>query len=192
MFVTPTLTPITKGLMPVINTDDESIVLIPRTYDGLDGLPKLAGTDTLTISGEQYKAVAAELGLQKSFKGVTQTYFAQQCKAVELSMNNRISEEGYAAIFEDYADKGYTISKMLRLIETIVRKYGEITTSKILEVVRFKPTGLTDEQRVGAAIAVIACDDNTIYDRHYMVDNEVRVLYVATLPSVPIKLNKHG
>lgn len=192
MFVTPTLMTITKGLMPVINTDDESIVLIPRSYDGLNSLSKLEGTDTLTISGEQYKEVAKALGLQKSFKGAAQTYFAQQCKAVEIAANTRISEEGWAAVFEAYAEEGYTIPKMLKLIPKIVPKYNEISTKKILEVVRFKPTGLTEEQQVGAGIAVIACDDNTIYERHYMVNNEVMILYTHVLPNVPMKFNKHG
>lgn len=188
MLVKPTLATIPKNMTPVIHMLDDSIVLIPSDYEGLANLPLLKGTDTPILSVEQYKVIAKTVGLKKSAKGTDQAYFARRCKEIEVSVGNvRISEEGWAAVFEAYAEEGYTMSKMLTLIPKIVCKYKEIKPNKMLEVVGFRPTGLTEEQKIGAAIAVIECDDNSTYDRHYTVDGETQLLYTYLLRYVAPK-----
>lgn len=188
MFVQPSLAIIPQNMTPVIHLLNDSIVLIPSDYVGLASLPRLEGTDTPMLSVEEYKVIAKTIGLKKSVKGTDQAYFARCCKEVEVAVGNvRISAEGWAAVFEAYAEEGYTISKMLTLIPKIVCKYKEISPNKILEVVGFRPTGLTEEQKIGAAIAVIECDDNSTYDRHYTVDGETQLLYTYLLRYVAPK-----
>lgn len=183
MFVSPELSVVPSNMTPIMNIDSESIVLIPSDSAILENLIEQTDIGMLVISEYDWGMIADDLDLDcwANVAGVDESYFADRCKLAEKEVDACISRQGYAAIFNDQAEIGFSTMDSIKRIPTVVRTYHEETVDSIITRANldFDVVGLTDMQKMAAAIGVITENSDTNYDRHYEVDGITMILYTA-------------
>lgn len=185
MFVSPELLTLPSNMTPVMNIGSESVVLIPSDHPILDVLAEHKDIGMLAISDDDWDMLAVDLNLPDYIAGVNESYFADRCKIAEKEINTCISRQGYASIYDDRLEVGFTAMDSIKRIPSIIRTYHEDTVDALLTAANFDRSGLTEREMMAAAIGTIIDNSDTNYDRHYEVDGVTMILYTAHDALVP-------